>query len=267
MRVLEELRAADRDRFLCALAAPAAVRADLAALYAFSAELAGIADKVKEPMLGAIRLQWWREALADIGAGKGHRHHLVAALGDLSARRGVAIDAISALIDAREADAENKQPESLAALEQYAQATAGALAELALAICVADAPADWRQAARKAGTAYALTGIVRATPYLARHGRVLLPGIDRDRVLSLKGGAEVAHVAEHVADLARQNLAAARQVTLARKAVPALFPARLATAQLEQLRRHGYDPFAAGSTAPSGLQIWRLLAARWLGRI
>ena len=267
LRVLEELRKADRDRFLCALAAPAALRTDLAILYAFNAELAGIADKVTEPMLGHIRLQWWRDALADIDAARAHRHHLVQAVADLAARRGLSPQKLRTLIDARERDVEREQLETLPALDAYAGETSGALAELALDLVLPDATPDLRAAARRAGTAYGLVGLARVTPHFARAGRVMLPGLDRDLALSLKGGPAVAHVVEHVADLAAGHLAALRQQRLPRAAIAAFFPARLAAAQLEQLRRHGYDPFATGSIAPSGLHIWRLLLARWLGRI
>ena len=56
-------RSGDPDRTLAALFAPRGCRADLFALYAFNVELARIAEQVSEPSLGAIRLQWWREAL------------------------------------------------------------------------------------------------------------------------------------------------------------------------------------------------------------
>jgi NADH dehydrogenase [ubiquinone] 1 alpha subcomplex assembly factor 6 len=274
VRALEALRLVDRDRFLCALAAPAAQRGDLVTLYAFNAELAGIADKVSETMLGLIRLQWWRDALADIAAGRGHRHHLVLALGDVVARRGVSIALLIQLIDARERDVEGRQPADLAELESYASASAGTLCELALEICAPSPSPAWREAARAAGTAYGLTGILRATTYLAQRRRILLPqqqmaeaGLSPDRLLALKPDAALQPVAQQIAQRAGNLLAAARKERLPRKAMPALFPGRLAAAQLERLRRHGYDPFAAGSTAPAGLNIWRLILARWLGRI
>ena len=270
LRTLTELRRVDRDRFLCALAAPASLRADLATLYAFNAELAGIADKVSEPMLGLSRLQWWREALNDIAAGRRHRHSLVGELADVIVRRRLSAADLAGLIDVRERDVERWQPATADELEAYAAATAGRLAELALDICTMDADAAWRQAARQAGTAYGLVGIARATPYFARQGRVLLPvaaGLDRDRLLALAPGPDVIPAIRNLAERAAELLAAARLARLPRSSVAALFPGRLAAAQLEQLRRHGYDPFAAGLAAPSGLNIWRLLAARWMGRI
>ena len=273
-RELEALQRADRDRYLCALAAPAQLRPDLVTLYAFNAELAGIADKVSETMLGLIRLQWWRDALGDVAAGRDHRHHLVQDLAGVVKRRGLSLDLLNTLIDARERDVEAKQPADLAELETYAGTTAGILCELALESCIREPHADWRQAARSAGTAYGLIGIARATPYLAHHRRILLPmqemtvaGLPAERLLELKPGSAIQPVVESIAIRAAELLAAARKQRLPRSATPALFPGRLAVAQLERLRRHSYDPFAAGSSAPSGLNIWRLMSARWLGRI
>ncbi len=60
-----QLRALDRDRFVTALFAPPAARDELIALYSFNLELARIAEQVSEPMIGEIRLAWWREAVAD----------------------------------------------------------------------------------------------------------------------------------------------------------------------------------------------------------
>ena len=61
---MRTLRAADPDRYLSMLYAPQDRRADLLALYAFNAEVAGIRDRVSEPMPGEIRLQWWRDVIA-----------------------------------------------------------------------------------------------------------------------------------------------------------------------------------------------------------
>lgn len=267
LHVLEELRRADRDRFFCAIAAPARLRADLVTLYAFNAELAGIADKVSEQMLGLIRLQWWRDALDDVAAGKGHRHHLVQALAELVARRSLDIALLRSLIDARERDVEAATPADLAELEGYAAASAGALTELALAVCMTAPSTSQRLAARQVGTAYGLAGIARATVYLAHHRRVMLPGVDRDALLALRPGQDVALAIEQVCARAAALLVAARKEKLPRAAVAALFPGRLAMARLESLRADRYDPVAVGGRAPSGLDIWRLVLARGWGRI
>ena len=63
----------DRDRFQTALFAPARRREALFALYAFNYEIARVRESVREPMLGQIRLQWWREAIDAAYAGAAAR--------------------------------------------------------------------------------------------------------------------------------------------------------------------------------------------------
>ena len=66
----QQVRLSDPDRFLTALFAPAAARENLFALYAFNLEVARIPELVHEPMMGQIRLQWWRERFDEIYAGQ-----------------------------------------------------------------------------------------------------------------------------------------------------------------------------------------------------
>ncbi len=58
------LERVDPDRCLAAkLVEEEAAREELLALYAFNDELARVAESVREPMLGEMRLAWWEEAL------------------------------------------------------------------------------------------------------------------------------------------------------------------------------------------------------------
>src|SRR6267154_6142791 len=68
----------DRDRYQTALFAPARRREALLALYAFNYEIARVRETVTQPMLGQIRLQWWRENIAAAFEGGPVRHHPVA---------------------------------------------------------------------------------------------------------------------------------------------------------------------------------------------
>ena len=68
--MLDQVRRADRDRFLAALFAPEPARSDLLALLAFDHELARTRAVTREPMLARIRLEWWREAVVE-AAGDG----------------------------------------------------------------------------------------------------------------------------------------------------------------------------------------------------
>src|SRR5215831_3169513 len=75
--VAELVHRHDRDRFQTALFAPARSRESLFALYAFNYEIARVRETVSEPVLGQIRLQWWRESIAAAFDGNPVRHHIV----------------------------------------------------------------------------------------------------------------------------------------------------------------------------------------------
>src|SRR5271154_3616507 len=159
----EQVRRYDRDRFLTALFAPAAQREDLLALYAFNLEIAKIRETVTEPMLGRIRLQWWREALAEFEQGAVRQHAVAGPLADAVRRRALPVAALTRLIDGRERDIEPDPPADLAALEDYAAQTSAGLVELALAVLDADQP-EARAAARHVGIAHGLAGLLLAVP-------------------------------------------------------------------------------------------------------
>ncbi|MBT7757467.1 MAG: squalene/phytoene synthase family protein, partial [Rhodospirillaceae bacterium] len=58
---LAELRRGDRDRYLTLLFAPRRSQPALAALYAFNLECArAVSAGGEQPLLGQMRLQWWR---------------------------------------------------------------------------------------------------------------------------------------------------------------------------------------------------------------
>ncbi len=67
----------DRDRFQTVLFAPAARREALSALYAFNYEIARVRESVTQPILGQIRLEWWRENIAAAFEDRPVRHHIV----------------------------------------------------------------------------------------------------------------------------------------------------------------------------------------------
>lgn len=86
--VLDLVREADRDRFLGALFAPEPARSDLLALLAFDLELARTRSVTREPLLARIRLEWWREAVAEAaGDGKPRSQPIVESLGEMLRRR------------------------------------------------------------------------------------------------------------------------------------------------------------------------------------
>jgi NADH dehydrogenase [ubiquinone] 1 alpha subcomplex assembly factor 6 len=242
------VRRHDRDRFQTVLFAPAARREALFALYAFNYEIARVRERVSEPILGRIRLEWWRETIAAAyEAGPVRRHVVVEALTDAIRGHRPTRAYFDRLIDAREHDLDGEAPASLTALEDYADASSARLIYLALEVLgVQDLTA--RQAARHVGIAYGLAGLLRAMPHQARASRPLAP-------------AEIeAAASRHLA------LARGLRPAVARAALPALLPAIVAERYLRRLKRAGCDPFDKTVTAPDPLQSWRFTAAALFNR-
>ena len=181
--VLDMVRGADRERFLGALFAPEPQRRGLLSLLAFDHELARTRSVTKEPMLARIRLEWWREAIAEAaGAGKPRAQPIVESLSETVRRHGLQREALVRLIDTREEEIEGP-------LDVM---TAGqALADLELAVLGVDDAAS-RQAAHAIGAAWLmgegperdqLVGDARALRRKVdpRALPILLPAVSLDR--------------------------------------------------------------------------------------
>ncbi len=148
---LTRLRRADPDRFFCTLFAPADQRDSLALLYLFNHELARAQDVASETLLAMIRLQWWREVVE----GAERKHELATPL-SAALKAGVfAPEDLLALIEARE---EGLNLPDMAAFYAYARGTGGRLARIAGKLLGEDS-----QAVEDLGTAYAISGLLRAT--------------------------------------------------------------------------------------------------------
>lgn len=262
-------READPDRTLSALFAPREARADLFALYAFNAELSRVAELVSEPGLGAIRLQWWREAIERSADGEAIGHPVADAFGETLNRRKLSRERVSALIDARAFDVETKIMPDMAALDAYVRDTAGTLFALAAEIISARGEAI-DQAARSAGKAYGLTGLMRALPVHASRGLLFLPeealrhhGTSPEEVLAGKTSQGLNDLLAELRAEAREALRDARSwiAGLDTTARSAFFSLSLVDPYLASLEKVGRDPLREIADINPLYRLWRL--ARW----
>ena len=204
-------RAWERDRYLAALLAAASVRADLIALAAFAGEVARIPGYVSEPMLGEIRLQWWRDALDRMVAGEGGPantigHPIADALGAVIARHGLPIGLLHGLVDAHAARLVDTPFADEAALRANLAASEGALFELAARVLgaqPADLPPDLMAAAAHS---YGLARLLIELPATLAEHRCLLPvdklaghGVSIDQLRQGEGLAGLGRVVGEVA--------------------------------------------------------------------
>jgi len=275
---LEQVRRFDRDRYLAALFARSGTRADLLALYAFNLELAKIREVVREPMMGLIRLQWWRDCIAEIHGGKVRRHQVAQPLAAAVARHGLPRESFDRLIDAREADMDVAAPADLAALVAYAESTGGALLGLAARIGLSGNQVDAAllPAARDLGTAWALIGLVRAIPFHARGKRAYVPqammaeaGVAVDDLFELRPGPGMAAVVRRICGEAERLMAQAQAAMPRppRAAFPAFLMAVLARRHLGFLKASSFDVFAPNLTATPPATPWPLAGAWMRGKV
>jgi phytoene synthase len=192
---LDELvRRVDPDRWLSSrfIENPLA-RADVLAIYAFDHELARAPKVASNPLMGEIRLTWWREVLAEVYEGRPIRAHPTAqALADVALRRGLARDLLETMIDARYRELDPTAMQETELLD-WARDTGGLGAQLAAQIL--DPAADARLAL-SGGAAWALGKRLADHPDLRpTFLRVIHAARGASRALSVAAFPAVAHAA------------------------------------------------------------------------
>jgi phytoene/squalene synthetase len=245
-----EVRRHDPDRFLAALFAPSAVRERLLALYAFDGEIARIPGMVSEPILGDIRLQWWREALEAAMAGSPPAHPVIRSLLPAIREGVLPVTSLVALIDerGRQLDAEgNAARPSWEAFDNHQEESAGRLVSLAASLLLGGVRLDeaGEHAARAAGR---VLGAVSAA-------RMIAGGRGRGIACPVEAAASETQVAE-LRRHAGQGMEAVRQGwnAIPRGAIPAFLPVVLA------------ELYILKGDVPLFRRQWRLFWAALAGR-
>jgi 15-cis-phytoene synthase len=149
-----QIRRTDPDRWLSSrFIGDAAARADVVAVYAYDGELARAPRVASNPIMGEIRLTWWREVLDQIFGGQPVRAHPTAlALAEVVRRHGLLREPLEAMIDARYRELDPTPFSETEALD-WARDTGGVAAQLAVQIL--DPAADSKMALA-GGSAWAL---------------------------------------------------------------------------------------------------------------
>ena len=132
--LVDTVRQRDYAAYLTHVAYARRVQPHFWALRAFQVELATIKDTVSNELVGRIRMQWWRDAIESIYAGRPPKHPIAQGLYEaisdpaVMAHGSLVKDHFLRIIDAREADlADPLSPPTLEELEKYAEATSSRL--------------------------------------------------------------------------------------------------------------------------------------------
>lgn len=269
---LDRVRRHDPGRYRCARFCKEAHRWGLMALYAFNLEVGSIAETVREPLLGRVRLQWWRDAVESVfRQGPVAGHPVMQALARAIDRFGLSHGYFVSLLDGRGFDLEQEPPHDLDALAGYAEATSVSLNSLCGQVL---GIGGGHPALRHAGMAWALTGLMRAVPFHAGAKRVYLPGdlirefgLDLGDLFELRSTEALARVVEGVAQRARFHLETLHRTPAPKEAAPVVLTAVLARDYLAMLERAGFDPFRIGGRGARTSALLRLYLKGWFGGV
>jgi phytoene synthase len=225
-------------------------------------------------LLGEIRFQWWRDALEGIHAADAKANPVAAALLDTLARFDLPKAPLLELISARGRDLYGEPIESINALEAYTEATCSNLLRLAALILDGAEATASRDAARHAGIAYGITGLIRALPWHSARGQIFVPAeilqahaASRDDFAAGRASPGVLAALTDTRAVARAHLVIfyAKLPGLPEKSRPAFLPVCLCEPYLRLVERPGYDPFKAVIELPQWRRQWILwrAARRW----
>ncbi len=291
--VADAARQGEPDRYIGALLAPRGVARDLLALAAFAAEVARIPAQVSDPLLGEIRLQWWRDAIQGMAEpGRRTGHPVADALGQMiddrrmlhgpdAAAENAVRQALIERIDATSFDLQGSLHADDAALARHLWGREGVLFALALTLTPRQHPeaAFEEPACRLAGTAYGIARLLGRLPALMHNGGFPIPqalltaaGLPSEELTAVPRSPATATAVAKAAD--RLQVQGREALTQARQHIARLRPAaRTAFSPLVMV-----EPYFRLQTArrlelldgmaeiPQLERMWRMALARLTGR-
>ena len=247
-------------------------------LYAFNIELAMVRERVNEQLLGEMRFQWWRDQITCGYAGSARPEGIAGALYDFIRQCEPPREYFDILIDSRTRDLSDGLFEDLTDFEEYCRGSTMPLIQLSfvpIARQIGHEPI-LGSLAQNVGMVWAITGLIRAMPTHATHGRCMIPlslmihhGLTRETVFSDQARSHLNLIIEELVARAEKHLNSAKaQIQTANKALfPGFLPLVMADFYLSAIRKSGFDPFHRRVQQPNrAARALRLIYASWRKR-
>jgi 15-cis-phytoene synthase len=210
----EQLQSFLPDHYLACGFIPILHREAVTTLYAFASELQAVTWRAREPMMGEIRLQWWREALlGERPRSEVEAHPLASHLLEQLTRFQLPVKGLVDLVDGLMDDLYDDPPDDLTALEFYCGQTSSVLMRYASLMLADGGEAGKPETAGPAGVAFGLTEIILHMTNHVRNGRVKIPqtllqkaGLKPHAIQSLQDRETLCALTMPLLDLAQKRL-------------------------------------------------------------
>jgi phytoene synthase len=246
-------------------------RRAITALYAFCREVDDVVDESVDTQLAATKLAWWRQEVGLLFAGK-PQHPVSRALQPALEAYGITAARLNEIIDGMEMDLTQTRYLDFAALERYCYHVAGVVGMLAAGIFGYQDPRTLDYA-RRLGTAFQLTNIIRDVGEDARKNRIYLPIADLQRfgvsaadLLQARHSEAFVALMRFQAERARKfhdDAMAALPAVDRRAQRPGLIMAAIYRALLEEIERDGF-PVLSSRTSLTPLRNFWIAWKSWL---
>ncbi|CAL1713125.1 unnamed protein product [Somion occarium] len=167
------------------------------ALRAFYVELATVQEAVSNPMIGKMRMQFWRDAVKSVSDGNPSKHPIALALYDATQKVKLPSYHLKRIIDARDAELYTPTHMTLDSLLAHAESTSSTFNYLLLSMLSLSSSEQLSHAASHLGVSQTIGTLLRSLPYHAKSGRMVIPaeitakhGVNQEEVFRYGGEAK-----------------------------------------------------------------------------
>lgn len=259
------LKSLDSDRYYSSLVLDVDLGADVRTLYAFAADVAQTRDRISEPAVGEIRLQYWLDLLAGSAHGQTEQNPLAKCFLEIIDRYDLPTGPLRRLLAARRFDLYDDPMSDMDAFEGYAGETNSILYQLATMILNSGNDANAAAAAGHMGVAHAMIGHLRSLPLTAARGQIYLPWAvfaeheaSEGDFLSGTASPQIIAACKQLRQLAHEHMDIASEEIekLDAKVRPVFAQMPILVNQLSQLEKFDSLPFVT----PPDLANWQKIA-------
>ncbi len=234
------LKELDADRAFLSLFTPTAVRSVIQTLDLWNAEISRIREEVREPHMGMIRLQWWRDEIRRIcEGGRSDVHPVLTLLSGVIPEYHLAYADFDTILSARELEFLGRSPENIEELLSYVDGAQGTMTKMKCDIL------GCAQNGNALARFYSLVGLVRAVPFHGSFGHVMMPSLNMSDIQP--HSEKLQKVVRELCNIKIPEKSGAKYFRAMRS---------LALLYLKSIERAEYDPFHVLPVPFKELRVW-----------